>query len=56
MKCEFTYCVHNENGFCLLEEIAVNAWGMCEECILVDISEADLRAGKEEYTKIEQYR
>ena len=47
MKCEFDYCIYNSDYFCTLNEIEVNAWGMCDCCILVSISKEELELLKE---------
>jgi len=47
MKCEFVYCIYNEDSLCVLEEIRINALGMCEECIMVTIAEEKLKIMKE---------
>lgn len=39
MKCENSYCIYNDNSFCLLDEICVNSLGMCESCIIVSFPE-----------------
>ena len=35
INCEFDHCKYNKNFKCVLDEISVNAFGMCEDCILV---------------------
>ena len=47
MRCEFSYCVYNSDFFCILETTQINTYGMCEECIIVSIPEADLKLMKE---------
>jgi len=37
MKCENCYCIYNRVYECILEEIWVDAAGMCEECINVSL-------------------
>jgi hypothetical protein len=39
ITCEFDFCIYNESGKCDLEEININAYGMCEECMLPNIPE-----------------
>ncbi len=34
MKCENFYCIYEQDGECLLEQIEINSTGMCSECIL----------------------
>ena len=47
MKCEADYCIYNRDFLCVLDEIQLNALGMCDECMLVSISDEDLRMLKE---------
>ena len=47
MKCEFDYCVYNNSFTCILKEIEINSFGMCEACELVAVPEGKL----EEYKK-----
>ena len=47
MKCGFDYCIYNDKFCCILEEINVNAWGVCDECIIVTITEEELKILKE---------
>mgnify|MGYP001445123529 FL=1 len=47
MKCCFAYCVYSKNNACLLEKTEINPYGMCEECLLVSLPDADLRTMKE---------
>jgi len=51
MKCDFKYCIYNENYMCILNEPQINAFGICEECILVSISDIELTALKKEQLK-----
>ena len=51
MKCDFNYCIYNEDYKCKTKEIQINLLGMCEKCIIVSISEVDLKALKEEQLK-----
>ena len=37
MKCENLYCIYEKDGECILDEIEINASGMCGECILVSM-------------------
>jgi len=46
MKCGFNYCLYNEDSYCILDEIAVNTAGQCEECILVSLGEEELKERK----------
>ena len=48
IKCEFDHCKYNKNFECILDKISVNAFGMCEECILVSFERDFLEKKKEE--------
>ena len=48
MKCEFSYCIYNNARDCILDEIHINAIGMCEACEIVSIPEEDLKKHKKE--------
>ena len=37
MKCEFNYCVYNREQICILNEIKINSFGICEPCEMIDI-------------------
>jgi len=41
------YCVYNKNFLCILPETQINSIGMCEECVIVSISEENLAMLKE---------
>lgn len=39
MKCDNNFCIYNdEYGSCMLDEIVVNACGMCAECIQITLT------------------
>ena len=46
MQCEQEYCVYNENSNCLVRDISVNIFGMCESCIIVSLDEELLEKEK----------
>lgn len=50
-KCEFDYCVYNEDYYCLLENVDVSGAGMCMEFTLVSISFEDLKKLKRKHRK-----
>ncbi len=37
IQCEFELCIYQHLGFCLLDDIHINAYGMCEDAMLVEI-------------------
>lgn len=39
MQCENYFCVYEKSSKCLLETIGINTLGMCNECILVNLTE-----------------
>jgi len=51
MKCEFLYCIYNQNRNCLLDEIEINSLGMCEECIIVSLDDQFLEIEKAQQLK-----
>ena len=40
--CMNDFCIYWENRHCILDEISLNEAGMCNECIEVNIPEAEL--------------
>lgn len=38
MKCENEFCVYQDKGYCLLEDVEHNIMGTCTCCILVNVS------------------
>ena len=51
MNCEVDYCIYNDDYECILSEIRINSLGMCEECILVSIPNAELKFLKNKLRK-----
>lgn len=47
LKCDNQYCIYQDEGVCLFQTIAVNEYGMCAHCRLLDIDEEELKARKE---------
>ena len=46
MRCENEQCIYNQNAECLLDEIGLDAIGMCDACIIVDWDKDLLEAAK----------
>ncbi len=46
MRCELDYCIYNHAKECSLETIEVNAFGMCDDCILLTLDEEILEEVK----------
>ena len=42
MRCEFDYCIYNNESTCILDEIQVDSLGVCEECEVVTIPKETL--------------
>lgn len=40
MNCEFYLCIYNYANQCILNEIEINVYGMCDSCVLIDIPES----------------
>lgn len=40
MNCEFNLCIYNYATQCILNEIEINVYGMCDSCVLIDIPES----------------
>ena len=51
MKCEFDYCVYNKDWVCILDEIRINAIGMCDACEVVTLSKELLEECKKKRLK-----
>ena len=46
MKCEFIYCIYNENLKCHFDKVVINSLGMCEECVVVLLPDEKLEEYK----------
>ena len=46
MKCDNYLCIYQSNEECLLNEIRIDAFGMCTECIYPDFNEEILNEAK----------
>lgn len=51
MKCENLFCLYEENGNCILDEISLDIIGQCTDCIYVDIPQKDLNKFKSIHLK-----
>ena len=51
MKCNFDYCIYNKNFTCILDEVSIDALGMCEACEVITIPEGELEKHKEKRLK-----
>ncbi len=43
MICENKWCIYFEKSRCILSDISVDASGMCEACIQVSLTDAELQ-------------
>lgn len=55
MKCENEFCIYQEKGSCVLDDINLDILGQCTECIYVDIPESQLENFKKEHRKRRDY-
>ena len=46
MKCEVDYCIYNREFLCTVDEIDINALGMCDACIIISFDKAFLEKEK----------
>jgi len=51
MKCEFDFCVYNRDFACILDEIQINALGMCENCEIIAVPKTVLDHRKQQRLK-----
>jgi hypothetical protein len=47
MRCEYDFCIYNFKNCCTVEEVEINAVGMCASIMLVDIPHEQLNESKE---------
>jgi len=48
MNCENVFCIYNDVGFCILDEIDLDFQGQCKACIQIDIDDDELMKLKKE--------
>jgi len=46
MQCENEYCIYNRELKCLLDKVAINSLGMCDDCIIISLSKNFLESEK----------
>ncbi len=46
MKCENYFCIYQEKGKCMLDQINIDIVGQCNNCIYVDIPKEELEKYK----------
>ena len=47
MNCENEFCIYQEKGKCILNEVSLDILGQCTECIYVNLDEKVLSEAKE---------
>lgn len=47
MKCENEFCIYEDAGECILDEIQVDIQGRCDQCIHITLNSEDLKKAKE---------
>ena len=51
LECENEFCIYQENGNCILEDIKLDILGQCTDCIYVDIPKNQLEQFKNQHRK-----
>jgi len=51
IKCEYKYCIYEENELCILDSTTINSTGLCENCILPTFDNKLLSELKDETLK-----
>ena len=51
MECEFDYCIYNREFICILDQIHINSFGMCEMLEIITIPKENLEKCKEKRLK-----
>jgi hypothetical protein len=46
LKCDNDYCIYNKKQQCILDEVGIDAIGMCDSCIILSLDEELLDAEK----------
>lgn len=36
-NCDFNLCIFEKNGKCIFDTFSINEYGMCSNCVLIDI-------------------
>ncbi len=47
VNCELDYCIYNRSGKCIVGQIQINSFGMCDEFIIVSIDKEYLEGAKQ---------
>ena len=51
MKCKYEFCIYEENGLCILNNVSINTVGLCDNCILPTFDNKLLSELKDETLK-----
>ena len=43
INCANEFCIYQQNGFCILNEIELDICGMCASCIYINLSKNELK-------------
>ena len=46
LTCDFNLCIYQQNGKCTLSKIDINSMGFCDDAIIIELPETELRAYK----------
>ena len=49
VNCQCYYCGYENDGVCGLDEIVMNAGGICQNCVMVNLPSEDVKKAKEEF-------
>ena len=47
MNCENEFCIYQEDGVCIRDDISLDITGQCIECIYVDLEDDVLKKAKQ---------
>ncbi len=42
-ECENKWCIYYEEGYCTIAGISINSYGMCDDCIMIDPDETEMK-------------
>lgn len=52
MNCENNFCVYWEDENCILDNVSLDVLGCCKACILVEISDQDLKQARNRFRSL----
>lgn len=52
MNCENSFCVYWENRNCVLDSVSLDVLGCCQACILVEISDQELKRARNRFRSV----